>query len=215
MSRIDNNGIHVGFYESLYALKSVGSDTHTCCHTQTALIILASHRFIFSLGDVLIGNQAYELVIIVQDGQLLYLVLLQYLCRSTEIGLNMCSNKIAARHHFIDRTVNILFEAKVAIRNDTYQMTFIVHHRDATDVVLRHQFKRITDTAATLNGNGVINHAVLSTLHYGHLTCLFLNAHILVNDTNASLAGDSNSHRGLSDCIHGCRYEGNLQFDMA
>ena len=213
--RVNNDCIHVGLNKSLDAVECVGSDTNASRYAQTTLLVLASHRFVLGLRDVFIGNQTYEFACVVKNRKLLNLVLLQYLCSGLEVCLDMCCNKVLACHHIIYGAVDVLLEAEVTVGDDADQMTLIVNNRNAADVIFRHQFKGCTDAAAALNGDGVVNHTILGTLHDSHLSGLLLDAHVLVNHTDASLAGNGNRHRGFCDCIHRSCHEGNLQFDVA
>ena len=77
VSRIDDDGINTGIHQCLHTVQGVGGDTYTCSHTQTAFLILACHRLIFRLCDVLIGNQTDQTVILIHHRQLLDLILLQ------------------------------------------------------------------------------------------------------------------------------------------
>ena len=48
-----------------------------------------------------------------------------------------------------------------------------------------------------------------------HLACLFLDRHILVDDTDTTLSGNRDSHLGLGHGIHGCRHQRHIQNDVS
>ena len=82
-------------------------------------------------------------------------------------------------------------------------------------MVLVHDGEGVSHRLISLNRHGVVNHAVLGTLHNGYLSCLVLNRHVLVNDADAALAGNGNCHRGLGHRVHGSGDKGDLQVDVA
>ena len=91
----------------------------------------------------------------------------------------------------------------------------IVHHWNTADVILLHDGKGILHSRATLDGDRVVNHTILSTFHDGHLTRLVFDGHVLVNHTDASLTGNGDGHRSLCDSVHSSCHERNLQLDVA
>ena len=81
-------------------------------------------------------------------------------------------------------------------------------------MVIVHHVERILHSTTTTDGNGIVDHTVLGTLHNGHLAGLFLDGHILVNDTNTTFTRYGNGHGCLRNGIH-CRCDkGNIQFDV-
>ena len=93
MGRVDDDSVGTGIYEGLHTVEGVEGDTDTGSNTQTALLILTCHRLVLGLGDVLIGDKTDKVVVLVDNRQLLYLVLLQNLCSGSEVGLLMCGDK--------------------------------------------------------------------------------------------------------------------------
>ena len=77
MSRIDDDGIGTSVDESLHTIERISRHTHTCCHTQTSLLVLTGHRLVLGLGDILIGDESDQTVILVHNGQFLNLISLQ------------------------------------------------------------------------------------------------------------------------------------------
>ena len=143
MSRIDHNGIDTSVHQCLHTIQGIKGDTDTCSHTQTSFFILAGHRLILCLCDILIGDKANQTVVLIHYGQFLNFVLLQDLGSSRQVGLLMSSHKMILRHDFIDRTIQTTLEAQVTVSDDTHQMTLIVHHRDTSDMILRHNVESL------------------------------------------------------------------------
>ena len=214
VSGIDDDGIDICLDERLDAVECIGCHTYAGSHAQTSLVVLAGHWFVLRFRDVLVGNQADEFVVIVEDGQLLYLVLLQNLSGCTEVGLDVSGYKVLACHHLIDGAVDVLLETEVTISDDALEVAFIIDDGDASDVILGHQLECIPNAAAQLDGDGIVDHTILGTLHDGYLTSLFVDAHVLMNHADATFAGNGNGHRSLCDRIHSGSHKRNLQLDV-
>ena len=154
------------------------------------------------------------MVILVNDRQLLNLVLLQYLGCCHQVGLLMGGHQVVLRHNLINRTVEPTFETQVTIGHDTYKSFVIINNGNTTNMILCHDLKGLSNCRATWNGDGVVNHTILCPLDNSHLTCLVLNSHVLMNNTNSSLTGNGNSHLTLGHRVHGSSHKGNVQLNM-
>ena len=82
-------------------------------------------------------------------------------------------------------------------------------------MILRHERKSILNGGLPTDSHGVIDHTVFCSLHNGHLACLLLDAHVLVDDTDTTFASNGNSHGGFGNRIHGCCHERNLKLNVA
>ena len=214
MGSIDDDGISTSIDKCLHTLQRIGSNANTCSHTQTAFLVLASHRLILGLCNVLIGNQTYQSVVLIDNGQFLNLVLLQNLGSRRQVGLLMGGNEVLFRHHLIDGAVETALETQVAVGDDTNETLLTVNHRDTADMILSHDIESLGNRRTERNGNWVIDHTILGTLNDGHLTGLILNRHILVNHTDTAFTGDGNSHLALRHRIHSGRHERHVQLDV-
>ena len=94
MSGINDNGINTSLYQGLCTVERINSDTDTSSNTQTALVVLAGHRLVLGLRDILISDQTHEMVGIVNHGEFLYFVFLKNLCSSRQICALVCSDQI-------------------------------------------------------------------------------------------------------------------------
>jgi len=108
----------------------------------------------------------------------------------------------------------VTLEAEVTVSDDTHEVVFLINHRNATDMIVVHHIQSILDGASATNGDRVIDHTILSALDDGHLTCLLLNRHILMDDTDSTLPRDGNGHRRLGHRVHSGRDERNVEFDV-
>ena len=116
-------------------------------------------------------------------------------------------------HHLVDLTVEIAFKTEVAVGHDTQKTAIVVDNRNSTDMILFHDCKGIGHGRSALDGHGIIDHAVFSTLHGMHLTRLLFNAHILVDHTDTAFTGNGNSHRCLSHGVHSGRNKRHIEGD--
>ena len=105
MGSVDDDSVSTSIHESLHTIEGVEGDTNTRSNTQTTLLILTCHRLILRLGDVLIGDKTDEVVVLVDNRQFLNLVLLQYLCRRSEVSLLVSGDKVILRHYLLHRAV--------------------------------------------------------------------------------------------------------------
>ena len=205
MSRIDYDSVRSGINQCLHTFQGIGCHTYTRSYAKAALAILASHRFIFSLGDVFISNQAYQFIIFIDYRQFFYLIFLQNLSGSFQVCRLIGGNDILFRHYLIDTLATVFLETKVAIGNNSYQISFIIHYRNTTDFILGHQIQSIRNRRTSLDSHRIINHTVFGTFYDSNLTSLLFNRHILMNHTNTAFTSNGNSHFRFGNSIHsGC-----------
>jgi len=148
-------------------------------------------------------------------GQLLYLVLLKNGGGCRQVGLLMGGHQVVLRHHFVHGAVQPALKAQVAVGHDAHQVALAVHHGYAADVILGHDVQGLSHRRTQRYGDGVVYHAILSTLHNGHLASLLVDGHVLVNHAYAALAGYGYGHLALGHGVHGGRHEGYVQADVA
>ena len=79
VSGIDDDSIYTGLHQSLHALEGVGCDAHAGSHAQATLLVLAGHWLVGCLGYILICYKSEQTVLAIHHGQLLNLVLQEYL----------------------------------------------------------------------------------------------------------------------------------------
>ena len=214
VSRVNDNRIGTSIHKSLHTVKCIIGHTDTSSHAEAAFLILAGHRLILGLGDILISNQTDQTVILIHHRQFLDLVSLQDLGGSRQIRLLMCRYEVFLRHDLLNGTVQTTLKTQVTVGHNTHKVLLVVNNGDTSDMVFRHDIKCLRHRRALRNRHGIIDHSVLGTLDDSHLTCLVLNRHVLMDHANTSLTGDSNSHLRLCDRIHGCRHKGDIQLDI-
>ena len=214
MGSVDDDSVGTGVDQCLHTLQRVGGDTNAGSHTQTTFLVLAGHGLVLGLGDILIGDEAHQPVLLVHDGQLFNLVPLQNLGSIHQIGMLMGRHQVFFGHHLLDQTVQTAFKTQVTIGDNAYQTLLVVNNGYAANVVFSHDVKGLGNGAAAGNGHWVVNHTILGTLHDGHLTGLVLNTHVLVNDTDTAFTGNGNGHLALGHGVHGSSNKGHIKLNV-
>ena len=215
VSCINYDSVGTGVYQCLHTLQCVDSHTHTGSHTQSALGILACHWFVFGFSDVLVCNQAYEFVVFVDNGQFLDFVLLKNLSGSLKVAGLVGSHQIFLCHNLVDALVHIPFKTQIPVSHDANQMTFVVDHRNSSNLIFCHDAESVVHGRAPFDCHWVVNHTVFSTFHDCNLTSLLLDAHIFMNHTDAALACNGYSHLRLGHSVHRRCNKRYLQFNVA
>ena len=215
VSCIYHDSIGIGVNKSLHTVERISCNAYSGSNAQTSLGVLACHRLVLSLGDVLICDKSYQFVVVVNNGQLLYLVFLQNGSRSCKVCLDVSRYKILACHYLVDLTVESALESQVAVCNDTYQMVFVINDRNTTDMIFCHHGQSLSYGRTAADCNRVVNHTVLCTLNNGNLACLLLYRHVFVYNADTAFAGYGYSHGRLCHGVHCGRNKRNVQADVA
>ena len=143
VGRVDDDGIYARVDQCLCTLQRVGGHAHACGHAQAALGVLASHRLVLGLGDILIGDEADEVVVLIDHRELLDLVLLEDGGSGLEVRLLMRGDEVLGRHDLRHLLVEVGLEAQVAVGDDTDEVALVIDDRDAADMVVVHHLQRV------------------------------------------------------------------------
>ena len=211
--RVENYGIYLLGNEGCNAVHSIGCNADTCSYTQTTLRVLAGVGVVLELSDITIGDKAYELAIVINNGQLLNLVGQQHLGSRLKVGL-VSGYDILLGHHLVNLALHIALEAQVAVGNDTDKHTLVINNGNTANLVLLHKLESITHSVLLLDGYGVVNHTTLGTLNTAHVGSLCRNRHILVDNADTALASQRNSKSSLGYGIHSRRHNGYVQLNI-
>ena len=211
---VDYYCIYASFHQCFHAVQCVGGYSYTGSHTQTSLFIFASHWFVLSLCDVFVSDQADELVVVVYNRKFLNFVFLQNLCCCNQVGLDVCGNQTFAGHHFIYGTVDVLLKAQISVSDNSDQVVLVINYGYTSNVIFAHEGQSVLNFASTLDGYGVVNHTVFSTFYNCNLASLFLNSHILVDNTDSSFTRNGDGHIGFGHRVHCSGNKWNLEFDV-
>jgi hypothetical protein len=121
---------------------------------------------------------------------------------------------LARRHDVAYRLVQIGFEAEVAVGDDADDLGSL-DHGQAGKPVLAGQIQHLANRHVGRDGDRVFQHSRFEALHLGHLRSLGARRQVLVHDADAALLGQGDREASLGHGIHGGRYQGNVQADVA
>ena len=214
MRRVKDYCINTLGNKSINTLHRVSSNTNTSSYAKTTLAILTSIWMILNLCKVFVCDKTNKMTLGINNWQLLNLITQEHLSNILSIRIGD-SYQILRGHNLGNLATHILLETKVAIGNNTHKHTILIHYRNTANLVLTHQCKCVTYSLLASNCDWVVNHTILSTLYTTNLSCLLSNRHILVNNTNTSLTSDSDSHWSLGNSVHCCRYDRNIECNVA
>ena len=141
MGGVNYYSIGASIDQCLHAVECICCNANARGNPETAFLVLAGHRLILSLGDVLIGDKTHKAVVLVDDREFLDFVLLKNIGCGHEVGLLVGGNEVVFRHNLIDRAVQTTFKAQVTVGNDANEPFVIVDNGNTTDMILRHNVK--------------------------------------------------------------------------
>ena len=195
------------------AVFAVLADADGGAHAQAALVVLAGVGVFLHLVDVLHGDEAAQLAVVIHDEELFDAVGVQMMLGFFERSTDGHSDEVVAGHHFADEgLLSFGDEAHVAVGKDTHEGV-VLHHGEAGNAELAHEFKGVLHGIVGGDGHGVEDHAAFGLLHLFHFEALAGHIHILMDDADAALTSHGNGHFGFRNGIHGGRNEGDAQLD--
>ena len=71
--RIHDDNIHMGVDQGLHALHHIGGNADAGAAEQTSLIVLCGEGIFDLLLNILDGNQTFQIVVVIHDGEFLFL----------------------------------------------------------------------------------------------------------------------------------------------
>ena len=141
---------------------------------QPALLVLAGAGELVGLLDVLDGDQADAAIGVVDHQQLLDAALVQEPLGLVRAHAFAHRDQLLLGHQRADRRGVVGGEADVAVGQDADQLAVALDHRNAGDLVLRHQRQRVGQGLVGMDGDGVHHHAGFELLDLAHLVGLRL-----------------------------------------
>ena len=213
MCGIDDKDICFGIKKRFDAVFHVRSDTDGSSHLQAAVRVFVRIWVFSHLFDITDGDETFQMAVIVHERQFFDAVRLQDAFRFFHGGMFRSSDQTFRSHDVADRTGQIRLETHITVRNDADQFA-ILCDRHTGNMVFVHQFVRIRQGVVRSEVDRIHDDAVFRTLDQLHFSGLLINAHILVNDTDAALARHGDRHFCFSDGIHAGAHDRNIQCDI-
>ena len=214
MRSIDYNSIRTCAHEHLYTLDSIRLHSHCSSNEKTALAVLRRDRIVLDLHEVLVCDEADKSAVAIDYREFLDLVLTKYICSVRKADALLCCYKILLCHDLRHRHLRVPLETKVTVGHNAHKETVVIYNRNSTDMVLSHHTENLTYGSIRMDGDRVIDHSVFRPLHTTHLIHLFLDGHVLVNDTDTTGTSHRDGKFGLCHGIHGSRNDRSLEGDV-
>ena len=178
------------------------------------MLVLAGHGILQFFLDVLDGDEALQLVLIVDHQQLFHAVLVQDQFGLFQRSAHRNGDQVLLGHHVADGNVGAGFKAEVAIGEDADE-PLALGNRHAGDFIAAHDFEGVANHLVGTDGDGVDNHAALRALYLVDFAGLVGDGQIAVHDADAALLGHGNGHARLGYGVHGGRDQRRIQRDIA
>ena len=122
MGGVDGERVDAGVDQLGGAFEKVAGRADGSGDAETALRVLAGVRILQLLLDVLDGDEALELVVVVDDEELFDAVLVEDLFGLLERGADGDGDEVLLGHHVVDGNVGARDEAEVAVGEDADEL---------------------------------------------------------------------------------------------
>ena len=199
---VDGEDVGFGLCQFHGAFEKISRRADGRADAQASLVVFGGARILELFLDVLYGDEAFQIEVLVHDEELFDAVLLEDALGLLERGANGHGDEIFLRHHGADRERMILFEAQVAVGKDSGEAR-AAGDGQAGDAVLGHDLEGLAEGDVRRDGDGVHDHAAFRTLHAVHFLSLAVHGHVAVNHADAALAGDGDGETRFGDRVHG------------
>ena len=139
---IQNHHVHLRIHQSAHAVKHVRRDSHAGSAQQPSLRVFCGKRIFNRLLNILDGDQAHQVEILVHDRKLFLSRLCQDFLSFFQGDALSCGDQPFRGHGLFNFLREICFELKITVGNDANQPAAF-RNRYAGDAELRHQVVRI------------------------------------------------------------------------
>ena len=212
---VDADDVGLSLHQGLHPFVGVLGHAHRRAHPQPAQLVLAGVGELDHLRDVLDGDHAPQLEVVVHHQELLDLVDLELLDGLVEGGAHGHGHQVLGGHERRDGLAEVGLEAGVAVGDDAGQPPVGMDDRDAGDAVLLHEGLGVAVGGGERQRDGVHDHPRLTPLDLAHHLGLPVDRLVLVDDGHAALAGQSDGESGLGDGVHGRGQQRDVEGDLA
>ena len=197
-------------------VKRLKADRST--HEQPTIRRLAGQRVLLGLDEVLDGDEAAEMALVVDDRQALALMGPKEGRRVLTADADGASDERHRGHDLADSACAPLrdgHETQVSVGDDAEELVVLVDDGQTGDAVLTAGLVELLEGGLGVDGDGVGDHARLGALDEVDLIRLVLDREVAVQDADSALAGHRNGHAGLGDGVHGAGEERDPQVEAA
>ncbi len=209
---VDGEGVDAHVDEGGGALEEVAGGADGSGYAEAALLVLGGVGVLELLLDVFDGDEALELVVVVDDEELFDAVLVEDLFGLLERGADGDGDEVVLGHHVADGDVGAGDEAEVAVGEDADEAA-LAGDGDAGDLEAAHELERVGDGLLGRDGDRVDDHAGLGALDLVDLAGLLLDGEVAMDYAHASLLGHGDGEARLGDGVHGGGHQRGVERD--
>ena len=214
MRRVDHQHVDARPHQRLGPHLPVGPRTDRRPDPQAAEVVLRRMRKADRLLDVLDGDEAAELVLLVDHRELLDAVAVEDLLGLVERDAGARRHQPLACHHLADGAVEPLLEAQVPVREDADQPSALCD-RQPGDARALHDCKGLGDRLLGLHGHRIDDHPALGLLHLLDLERLVGEPEVPVDDPDTAFLRHGDRRARLGDGVHRGGEERDVEADGA
>ena len=218
MRGVDHEHVDAGLAQGVGAVPCVAEEADGSAHEQTTVSGLAGQRVLLGLHEVLDGDEAAEVALVVDDRQPFALVGPEQRRGVFAADAERAGDERHRRHDLADGAGAPLRdgdETQVAVGDDAEQLVVLVDDREAGDAVLAARLVELFERGLGVDGDGVGDHARLGALDEVDLVRLVVDREVAVQDADATLARHRDGHARLGDRVHGTRKQRDPQVEAA
>jgi hypothetical protein len=212
--RIDRQHVRLGLGHFHGALQEIARGADGGANAQATLLVFGRIWILEFFLDVLDGDQALEVEVLIHDKQLLDAVILQDAFGFFERRAHRHGHQIFLRHHRADQLRMVLFKAQVAVGQDAGQPRPAGHGQSGYPV-LGHDLQRLPQRDVRGDRHRVHDHPAFRAFHAVDLFALPVNGHVPVHDADAALPRDGDGQARFGDGVHGRRRQRDVQCQFA
>ena len=214
MGAVNGQDVRLAGREFLRTVEVIASSTDSCADAQPSLCVFGCVGVFQFFLNVFYGDQAFQIVLVIDDQQFLDAMLMQNIFRIFQRGADRDGNEVVFSHHLVDRDIEACLKAQVPVREYSDQLS-VVGDRHAGNLVLAHDLEGIGNLFVRRHGDRVDDHAALGALYLIHFLRLLRDSEVSVDDPQAALLCHGNGHVRLGYGVHGCTDQRDIQTDVA
>ena len=218
MRGIDDEDVDPGLAQRVGTIPSICEEADGGTDEEPTVRGLAGQRVLLGLHEVLDGDEAAQVALVVDDRQALALVRPEQRRCVFAADAERAGDERHRRHDLADRAGAPLrdgHEPQVAVGDDAEQLVVLVDDGEAGDAVLTAGLVELLEGGLGVDGDGVGNHAGLGALDEVDLVRLVLDREVAVQDADAALARHRDGHARLGDRVHGAGEQRDAQVEVA
>ena len=201
MGCIHHDQIHACFHQQVHPLIRIRPDADGRAHAQPPMFVLAGIRVFDTFFDVLDGDQALQLELLVDDRQFLDAVLVEDLPGLLQRRAFRRRHELLPFHDLRHLQVHPRFEPEIAVGENPDQLA-VLRDRNPGNAVTGHQLMGVPDGLIRRDRHGIENHPAFRFLHAIHLGRLIGRREHPVHDPDPSLPGHRDREAGFRDRVH-------------